>query len=840
MTSRFCESLGLCAEASLIRRSVFAVVAVAFLFAAALGCASKKPPTPTDLGGQFVSYEKSIQPIFNRRCAVCHSCNDAPCQLDATAFAGIDRGASSDNVYADRLFSTDPSRLFIDAKSTKEWRDRGFFSVIRHHPPGDARNLDESILYQLLEYRQKNGLPEKARFDAFRSRRCPNLRSTLPWLRTEIASLFETGTGSDLGMPFGFPALSKQEFLAIRDWLARGAPGPVKTDPSDRPRFLEEASAVQSWEAFLNGASPRVKLVSRYIYEHLFLAHLYFGPVSASERPQFYRLVRSTTPAPQPIDEIARRLPYDNPGEKFFYRFRPIESVIVHKTHLNFELSAETLSRWEKSFLSPDWTVEEKKLPSYFANDAANPFTTFAAIPAAARYQFMLDNAEYFVSSFMKGPVCRGQLALNVIDDQFLMFFLDPKADQSIVDPEFLKSLGKYLITPFRPEDLMARSSEDDWSIFQLPIRAVRQIRLGFYPYYKGRQLKFLKKEDEFYQRARPAGFSLEDIWDGDSNNLNAVLTVFRHYDSASVIKGAWGGMPKTALVLDYPIFERMYYNLVASFDIYGDVKSQLATRLYFDDLRIEAENLFLSFLPLEVRTSVRNFWYRDAESEINSDDYPFYGTTAGTPRGTQIPYESNRPKNELIARLLFDRIRFHAGAEADTLNSGQVSDGTPPVPEDIHSLADLRIALGAFGGRGGDYVRELPDLSLVRFRKIDHGKDAVFTFIRNRAHRNVKYLFDEDSRLAEGEDTLSIMEEFHGSYPNFFFDVREGHAGEFLSRLLKLGGKKSKFKDFVDDFGVRRRDEHFWEQSDFFNDRLVNEKPVEGGLLDLNRYANF
>ena len=103
-----------------------------------------------------------------------------------------------------------------------------------------------------------------------------------------------------------------------------------------------------------------------------------------------------------------------------------------------------------------------------------------------------------------------------------------------------------------------------------------------------------------------------------------------------------------------------------------------------------------------------------------------------------------------------------------------------------------------------------------------------------------MKYLFDEDSRLAEGEDTLSIMEEFHGSYPNFFFDVREGHAGEFLSRLLKLGGKKSKFKDFVDDFGVRRRDEHFWEQSDFFNDRLVNEKPVEGGLLDLNRYANF
>lgn len=30
-------------------------------------------------------------------------------------------------------------------------------------------------------------------------------------------------------------------------------------------------------------------------------------------------------------------------------------------------------------------------------HDGANPFETFEAIPAVARYQFMLDNAEYFV-----------------------------------------------------------------------------------------------------------------------------------------------------------------------------------------------------------------------------------------------------------------------------------------------------------------------------------------------------------------------------------------------------------------------------------------------------------
>ena len=50
---------------------------------------------------------------------------------------------------------------------------------------------------------------------------------------------------------------------------------------------------------------------------------------------------------------------------------------------------------------------------------AGNPFVAFAAIPPRARYQFMLDDAGYHVRAFIHGPVCRGQVALNVIDEQF-------------------------------------------------------------------------------------------------------------------------------------------------------------------------------------------------------------------------------------------------------------------------------------------------------------------------------------------------------------------------------------------------------------------------------------
>ena len=54
------------------------------------------------------------------------------------------------------------------------------------------------------------------------------------------------------------------------------------------------------------------------------------------------------------------------------------------------------------------------------------------------------------------------------------------------------------------------------------------------------------------------AGYTLDDIWDGDGRNPNALLTVFRHFDSAVVMKGAAGDLPKTLFVLDYPLLERL------------------------------------------------------------------------------------------------------------------------------------------------------------------------------------------------------------------------------------------------------------------------------------------
>jgi len=90
---------------------------------------------------------------------------------------------------------------------------------------------------------------------------------------------------------------------------------------------------------------------------------------------------------------------------------------------------------------------------------------------------------------------------------------------------------------------------------------------------------------------------ALNYIWDGDGKNPNAALTVFRHFDSGSVAYGLVGENPETTWVIDYPLFERIHYLLVAGFNVYGNIVHQMNTRIYMDFLRMEGEDHFLIFL---------------------------------------------------------------------------------------------------------------------------------------------------------------------------------------------------------------------------------------------------
>ena len=208
----------------------------------------------------------------------------------------------------------------------------------------------------------------------------------------------------------------------------------------------------------------------------------------------------------------------------------------------------------------------------------------------------MLDDAQYFVMTFIRGPVCRGQVAVDVIEDRFFVSFLDPDHDLSITDPDLPGA--RRCRSSSCPRSTRARSC---------PASSTSRSR--------SKQRKYLDERDGVYAAADPKklGPTLDWIWDGDGRNTNAQLTVFRNYDNATVVRGFVGATPKTAWVMDYPIFERIYYDLVAGFNVYGNVVHQVSTRLYMDHLRMQSENLFLSFLPADKRESLRASWYVDA-----------------------------------------------------------------------------------------------------------------------------------------------------------------------------------------------------------------------------------
>ena len=106
-------------------------------------------------------YHGQVKPVIESRCVVCHACYDSPCQLNMTSVAGIERGASKEKVYeGSRLLAAEPNRLFIDAVTPQQWRERGFFPVLNERKQSPEANTQASVLAQLLLLKQQHPLPD--------------------------------------------------------------------------------------------------------------------------------------------------------------------------------------------------------------------------------------------------------------------------------------------------------------------------------------------------------------------------------------------------------------------------------------------------------------------------------------------------------------------------------------------------------------------------------------------------------------------------------------------------------------------------------------------------------
>ncbi|MGA3339093.1 MAG: fatty acid cis/trans isomerase [Methylocella sp.] len=680
-------------------------------------------------------YTSRIQPIFDSRCIACHSCYNAPCQLNLQSHSGLARGATNLNIYdGSRPKSVAPSRLDIDCRSVSDWRARGFFDVMGGTEPAGT------LLMKLVRLRAQHPTAQPKK-PVDKSAFCP--------ADSENGALVSRSSPEELGMPYGLPPLSQIEMGVLSEWVARGAPGPSDASLASRREVPPELQTqVLAWEAFLNGGTPREKLMARYLYEHLFLAHLYFTS-EAPERPAFFRLVRSRTLCEAGVDEIATRRPNDDPGPgDFHYCLSKIDGTIVDKTHIPYDLSPQKLERIRRTFLEPQWDVTS--LPGYSEETVSNPFVTFADIPVRARYQFLLDDAEYEVSTFIKGPVCNGSIAVNSIQAQFFVLFLRPDADSMVMSAEHARQAQDVLILPgVWGSDVPIL---DDIPFLQRLIAHREAYRK-------------LRADDA--RKLRPDGYTLEDIWNGDGRNPNALLTVFRHFDTAVVTQGAAGDLPKTLLVLDYPLLERLVYNLVVNYDVFGNVGHQVSTRLYMDLIRMEAEELFLDFLPPSQRASLRKSWYLGGPLTNLKLRYVFPLVDSTAPTGVIYHDEANA-KAELVEQVLNEHLPLQVRGFPDALNwkilplpldAGVAPKLTGP-EQALREIASIKAVSTT------PVARFLPDLGVVLVRGED-GHTRLYSLVHNREHANVSWMLSETERFAPQEDSLTVRAGVLGAYPN-------------------------------------------------------------------------
>lgn len=589
-----------------------------------------------------------------------------------------------------------------------------------------------------------------------------------------------------MGYAYGLPGLADNEQDLLLEWLAAGAPAGIS------PQIPAPIRAqVEQWEAFLNADSFKAQLMSRYLYEHLFIAHLHF-----KQAPHVnFRLVRSSTPPGQPINRISRTRPFDDPGvTRVYYRLWFDPSSIVAKTYMPYRLDAMRMKQWEEWFMQPDYKVTE--LPGYQPDVASNPFATFSNLPIEARYRFLLSEAQFTIMNFIKGPVCRGQVALNVIQDHFWVFFLDPAIQSSEFQTQFLqKSVGQ----------------------LQLPAEDGNNFMpLAHWVKYSSLQEEYLQQKADYVAKVTTTKMpvQLKMIWNGDGANKNAALTIFRHNDSASVHQGLLGAEPKTAWVIGYPLLERIHYLLVAGFDVYGNVSHQLLTRLYMDFLRMEGEMTFVNFLPEEAQRAEMESWYVSPTKEQTKllDIY----LSEHMPNA--IPYKTPYPKHEL-----YEKLKTHLG---DVLSR----------QHDIDVLTLQKSTAAAFialENMRGSSLQWLPQITFIDVPSL-----GVYSLIHNDDFTNLSSLFGEEQRRLPQADRLTFVKGFIGAYPNSLLRVSEADLPQFVAQIEGLSSEAD-YQALRQDYAVRRTSPGFWKFSDYLHSRYRKDYPKEYGLLDYNRLEN-
>ena len=765
-------------------------------------------------GGQD-KFVDDILPIFAKRCASCHGCVDSPCQLKLTSYETISRGSNPNNIFGDRVMSTYQTRAqdgritnkdgtINFSSSINEWREREFYSV--------TDNDENSIMNKLLNDAHKL-TPEVGLSRTFELYENGLKARSFECLGSESSGVNGPKQEDMIprAMPFGCPKIEDEHYNELSEWLKNGAAGPSLETQKLLKQPINQ-NIVDKWEIFFNKPENKGKLVSRFIYEHMFTSKVHF-PESPGD---YYELVRSWTAPGEPIVEIVTQIPNDDPAmtreyvtiddniyhsSGFYYRLRKYTAIIVEKNLITWELNDEILSRWNELFYSNDWGTEPILDPGY---ESYNPFEYFAQIPSKVRYKFLIENSFHLIEAIVKADVCTGSTATYAVRDHFWVWFLDPESDPSAKD----SLLGESDYSNLDPTGNGLLTEKDYLQSFE---RSLRQLK--------------------------PNGFSLEDIWDGGGTNENAMITVLRHSKSSSAHKGAYNGKPNTYWILSFSNFERLYYSLVVNFNAWGTLEHRMSTWEYMCSIRSDAEELFLSFLPENLRNDVRDMWTSSFGRVIQ--DIFYEETSDGRP--SQVEVDFFTPVTDLVNQIL-NRMSDKVKGPNDNINIGANNSFPPPVT--INTIQEFEYGLSTLTGRHTPFARFFPNISYLRVAG-ESGK--LYTVISNRGYKYHNSILLENLSRDPEHDFLSINSGLTGFYPELFIDVPSSRMRDFIDHveginsledwnlLLEVYAQNSSGEEIQ---YIHRKSPNFWNFLDWIHNWNVKNNPTQSGIIDVSEYV--
>lgn len=719
-------------------------------------------------------YLDKVQPVLAQRCVTCHGCATAGCQLKLTAFEGVARGATKHNLFAPALFSlpTGPTRL-KDATTVEQWREKKFYSV--------TDGGRDSIMYRLLQH----GAAENGEsfdlanpFNLYKDKAENYLFEALDTKSALEKRLASTG----VGMPFGLPSLPSAESSILMKWIEQGAKGPSP----EAQAILETArdpERVKAWEDFLNQESPKARLASRYLFEHMYFGKIHLDD-STSGKGDLFEIVRAKNRTGS-VQEIVTDRVLDDPHGPFFYRLKKHTQIVSQKDNIVFHLTDAKRKHYDELLFKSAWDAGP---PSYASS---NPFQYFEKIPGTIRSRFMLEHSAEIIDSMVKNDVCTGSNATYAIRDRFSIWWLKPESDPSALDPQ----LG----TSGYPADPENRVTD----------------------------LFFENSFEAAMKKVKPNGFSVEDLWDGDKTQKNAWVTVLRHGKNASSHVGVMAQFPETMWVLSYANFERLYYDLVVDFRAWENAAHKLGTWRTMSAIRANAEDTFLLFMPESRRNDIRKAWTPGlasfTESAMKGEGIP-----SGVPN-----LDPNRPVEDLVSK-----VRAYFGDKIvakDVLNPDPMHAEPAPVPGSITTEANVDTALYSLTAARGGFSAALPNVTWVTIKNGD--QSYLYSIIANRIYwsnsRVIANSFPSVNRRPE-LDSLSIVRGHIGSFPELFLNIPINEVAE----VVRLGNGSPQDRLQVRmKYEVRRNSAEFWKYLDAEHARTFKENPLESGIIDTSDY---